>query len=93
MFYEVLELGEYSFSENFRHVDKIIIQKVPPIITIRDGSFSSGKVALTCSSCNGILIDWLQIKHTICVTKTSMSKLKIVAPIAGRWILRGKDNE
>lgn len=66
---------------------------MPPEITVRDASFSSGQVSLACSSCLGILVDFLQIKHTICLVKTSITNLDIVAPIAGRWTLKNKDTD
>jgi len=66
---------------------------MPPQITVRDGTFSSGQIALACSSCLGILVDFLQIKHTTCLVKTSLAKLNIIAPIAGRWSLKNKDTD
>lgn len=81
------------FNAEFRHIDSKIVKSNIPDITVRDGSFSSGNFALACSSCLGILVDQLQIKHTICLTKTSLSKLAIVAPIAGRWTLKNKDTD
>jgi len=59
---------------------------------VYDSSFSSGKVVFGCGSCSGIMIDFIQIKHHMCKTKENMANLKIIAPIAGRWTLSGKND-
>lgn len=69
----------------------MIVKFSKPMSVIYDSSFSSGKVVFACGSCAGIMLDFLKIKHKLCNTKESMSNLKIIAPIVGRWSLKGKN--
>lgn len=70
----------------------MIVKYGKPMAVVYDGSFSSGKVVFGCGSCAGILVDFLKIKHKLCKTKKSMSNMRIIAPVVGRWSLKGKNS-
>jgi len=52
---------------------------------IIDNTISTGYFALGCSDCAGIMFDYIQISHKLCLTKKSISNVKIIAPICSRW--------
>jgi len=83
--YEELEVGKYIFNSKFNKTDKLIITSSDPIIRIIDNTFSSGYFAVGCSDCAGIMFDYIQISHKTCLTKKSITQVKLIAPICGRW--------